>query len=167
MQLREATLDDLDVIAALEQAFFAGDAWSRELVAAELDAPWTTYLVVEDDARILGYAGVSVPADGAPADIQTIAVHPDARRQGLGRVLLLAATAAGEARGATESLLEVRADNLGAQELYRSLGYEQIAVRPRYYQPDDVDAIVMRAVLPLEMAAVSTSLNERQGGSDD
>jgi len=31
--------------------------------------------------------------------------------------------------------------------LYDSLGFEQIAVRVRYYQPDGVDAQVMRVTL--------------------
>jgi ribosomal protein S18 acetylase RimI-like enzyme len=48
------------------------------------------------------------------------------------------------ARGADDVLLEVRADNPTAQRLYERHGFEAIAVRPRYYQPDDVDAIVMR-----------------------
>ena len=51
-------------------------------------------------------------------------------------------------RGASEIFLEVRADNPGAQALYESLGFEGIAIRPRYYQPDDVDAIVMRLSIP-------------------
>ena len=92
---------------------------------------------------------MSVPARRVPADIQTIAVVPEARRRGIGRTLLLALAEAGQRRGAAEALLEVRADNPGAQALYRSMGFEQIAIRPRYYQPDDVDAIVMRAALPL------------------
>ena len=151
VQLRAASPDDLDQIAALERELFGHDAWSRQLVADELEAPWTDYLIAFDhDTAVLGYAGVSVPADGAPADIQTIAVIPAARRRGIGRQLLCALAAAGSRRGANESLLEVRADNPGAQALYLSLGYEPIAVRPRYYQPDDVDAIVMRAALPLE-----------------
>jgi len=40
--------------------------------------------------------------------------------------------------------LEVRADNPSAEGLYLSEGFEEIGRRPRYYQPDDVDAIVMR-----------------------
>lgn len=154
VQLRAATLDDLDTIAALEAQLFGSDAWSTELVAAELSAPWTDYFIATEPANlaeVLGYGGVSVPAQGAPADIQTIAVVPEARRQGIGRHLLCALAEAGQRRGATESLLEVRADNPAAQALYRQLGYEQIAVRPRYYQPDDVDALVMRASLPLEV----------------
>jgi ribosomal protein S18 acetylase RimI-like enzyme len=56
----------------------------------------------------------------------------------------------GEARnrGAGEVFLEVRADNPGAQTLYRTLGFEEIGVRPHYYQPDGVDAIVMRLTVP-------------------
>ena len=40
-------------------------------------------------------------------------------------------------------LLEVRADNPRAQQLYRRYGFEQIHVRPRYYR-DGVDALIMR-----------------------
>ncbi len=40
--------------------------------------------------------------------------------------------------------LEVRADNPVAQALYESEGFIEIARRPRYYQPDDIDAIVMK-----------------------
>ncbi len=47
-------------------------------------------------------------------------------------------------RQASEVFLEVRADNPQAQALYVSLGFEQIAVRSRYYQPDGVDAHIMR-----------------------
>ena len=40
--------------------------------------------------------------------------------------------------------LEVRADNPVAQALYASEGFAEVGRRPRYYQPDDVDAIVMQ-----------------------
>jgi ribosomal protein S18 acetylase RimI-like enzyme len=46
-----------------------------------------------------------------------------------------------------EDFLEVRADNPVAQAMYTAFGFERIAVRPRYYQPDGVDAWVMRASL--------------------
>ena len=150
MHYREATMEDAPRLSELEAALFAGDAWSAELVHSELAAPWTYYLVAEEaPVGIVGYAGVSVVAPGTPADIQTIGLLPEWRRRGIGRELLLQLSAEAVRRGATESLLEVRADNVGAQALYRELGYESIALRPRYYQPDDVDAIIMRAPLPL------------------
>ena len=88
------------------------------------------------------------PRGAGEGDIQTIAVAPRARRHGLGRALMLALIGEARNRAAREVFLEVRADNPGAQTLYRALGFEEIGVRPRYYQPDGVDAIVMRLAVP-------------------
>jgi N6-L-threonylcarbamoyladenine synthase/ribosomal-protein-alanine N-acetyltransferase len=153
--LRRATLDDLDAIMELETSTFGSDAWSRGSMRAELGSRHGYYLVAEvvgradgeprhPDAALAGYAGLLAPAGSGQADIQTIAVAPDARRQGLGRALMVALLEEARTRHAAEVFLEVRADNPNAQELYASLGFEQIAVRPQYYQPDGVDAHIMR-----------------------
>ena len=47
-----------------------------------------------------------------------------------------------------EVFLDVRADNPVAQQLYASAGFMEIGRRPHYYQPDDVDAVVMRLDVP-------------------
>jgi N6-L-threonylcarbamoyladenine synthase/ribosomal-protein-alanine N-acetyltransferase len=155
--LRRATLDDLDAIMALETSTFASDAWSRGMMRDELASPHGYYLVAEGDAipaeagtgggpqhPLAGYAGLLAPRGSGQADIQTIAVAPEARRHGLGRALMLALLDEARERAAAEVFLEVRADNPNARALYDSLGFEQIAVRPRYYQPDGVDAQIMR-----------------------
>ncbi|MCS5499236.1 ribosomal protein S18-alanine N-acetyltransferase [Cnuibacter physcomitrellae] len=148
VELRAATLDDLDDVMALETSTFTTDAWSRESMAAELSSAHCRYVVaVDDDGAFAGYGGVLVPAGSKDADIQTIAVAPERRGTGLGRRLMERLLAEAVDRGAREVFLEVRADNPVAQALYLSLGFEQIAVRPRYYQPDGVDALVMRASL--------------------
>ena len=51
---------------------------------------------------------------------------------------------AGRLAGAERVFLEVRADNPAAQTLYADLGFAPVGLRPHYYQPDDVDAVVMR-----------------------
>lgn len=141
--LRAARLDDLEQIWAIESETFAGEAWSLELMRDELTADHRAYLVLENAAgAILGYGGLL--AVGEEGDIQTIALAPAVRGTGQGRRLMHALLAAAEARGVREVFLEVRADNPTARGLYASLGFEQIGVRPRYYQPDDVDAIVMK-----------------------
>lgn len=144
VELRDAGLVDLDAIMALESATFPSDAWSREMMAAELAAAHTRYFVALDGADVVGYAGVSAPVGATQADIQTIAVDPAHRRRGIGAVLLSRLLDEARARGVDDVLLDVRADNPGAQALYERHGFSAIAVRPRYYQPDDVDAIVMR-----------------------
>lgn len=157
--LRPATLDDLDVIMALETATFTTDAWSRESMAAELASEHCRYVVaVDDDERgFLGYGGVLVPSGSKDADIQTIAVVPEARGTGLGRRLMERLLGEARDRGAREVFLEVRADNPVAQALYLSLGFEQIAIRPRYYQPDEVDALVMRAPVTASRSTVGAT----------
>ncbi|WP_395640601.1 ribosomal protein S18-alanine N-acetyltransferase [Pseudolysinimonas sp.] len=143
--LRRATADDLDAIMAIETEMFPTDAWSPELMAAELAGPHGYYLVAQAaDGTVDGYAGLLAPRGSGQADIQTIAVVPRARRRGLGRTLMLALLNEARRREATEVFLEVRADNPGAQALYAALGFAEIAVRPNYYQPDGVDAVVMR-----------------------
>jgi N6-L-threonylcarbamoyladenine synthase/ribosomal-protein-alanine N-acetyltransferase len=149
-ELRRATLDDLDPIMTLETSTFVTDAWSTESMAGELASEHTFYLYAFDPAApdaLAGYGGLLAPRDSGEGDIQTLAVAPHARRHGLGRTLVTTLLAEAASRGAHEVFLEVRADNPGARALYDSLGFEQIAVRAKYYQPDGVDAQIMRVRL--------------------
>jgi [ribosomal protein S18]-alanine N-acetyltransferase len=148
--LRVATPDDLDAIMALETSTFVSDAWSAESMSSELASKHTYYLFAFDPSspRVLaGYGGLLAPRGSGDGDIQTLAVAENARRHGLGRTLVTALVAEAASRGAKQVFLEVRADNPGARALYDSLGFEQIAVREKYYQPDGVDAQIMRVIL--------------------
>ena len=59
--------------------------------------------------------------------VKDLAVHPGARRRGLGRALMLAAFHAFQQRGATHVDLKVREENVAAQALYHSLGMRVVA----------------------------------------
>lgn len=155
MTLREATPEDLDAIMAIENRSFPTDAWSAETMAAELASPHGRYLVDEHEGAVVGYGGVRALLGSADADIQTIALLAEHRGQGRGRALLRALLAAAVERGAREVFLEVRADNPAAEGLYLAEGFEELARRPHYYQPDDVDAIVMRVRLGSGEASVT------------
>ena len=84
---------------------------------------------------------------GATADVLTIAVDPGRQGHGLGRRLLERLTAEARGSGAEALLLEVRADNEPARNLYLRAGFEHIRTRRNYYRPDNVDAHIMRANL--------------------
>lgn len=151
LQLRDADAGDIDAVMAIEHAVFPSDAWSRESMLAELSNRHTRYLVAFDqDAPddLLAYAGLLAPKGAAQADIQSVAVVESARRRGLARTLVQTLVAEARDRGAREIFLEVRVDNPNAQALYDSLGFERIAVRKGYYQPDNVDGVVMRLDVP-------------------
>lgn len=133
----------LEAVHALERQLFSPDTWSVETFWSELAAPRRWYVVATDpDGGVLGYAGLA--GSGAEADVQTIAVAPAAQGTGLGRLLLDALVDRAAQQGATSVLLEVRADNIAAIALYRRAGFERISLRRRYYQPGDVDALIMR-----------------------
>jgi ribosomal-protein-alanine N-acetyltransferase len=136
---------DVERLVPLERELFGDTAWTAAAFWSELAHPDSRcYLVAEGDpdGDLLGYAGVMF--SGSEADVQTLAVTPSAQGRGIGALLLRALIDRAARRGATSVLLEVRADNDAAIALYRRSGFERIGVRRRYYQPGDVDALVMR-----------------------
>ena len=80
--------------------------------------------------------------------MMNIAVHPDYRRRGVGRALVLALCKALRRQMLASALtLEVRDSNAPAIALYDSLGYEQIGQRKNYNQPPKEDARILRKEL--------------------
>ncbi|MEI2778691.1 MAG: ribosomal protein S18-alanine N-acetyltransferase [Tetrasphaera sp.] len=138
---------DIPAVAAAEAELFPDDAWSPASWWGELAArPRRDYVIaVDPGGALLGYAGAD--HGGEVSDLMTIAVTSAARGRGLGRLLLAEIEHRARARGAAALLLEVRADNAAALELYRSSGFDVLSTRRRYYQPGDVDAVVMRKLL--------------------
>lgn len=141
--IREAMLDDLESIWSIESAVFGRDAWSRDLLCEELTAAHRHYLVLVDDTgTVCGYGGLlSVGTEG---DIQTLATDERVRGNGQGRRIIVALLDEARRAGVREVFLEVRADNPVAKSLYESLGFDEIGIRPHYYQPDGIDAVVMK-----------------------
>ncbi len=158
--LREMRWWDIDPVFLLEKELFPDDAWSRGMFWSELAharGPLATrrYVVAMDGDRLVGYAGLA--AAGDLADVQTIAVARDHWGTGLGARLLTDLLQAATAFECAEVMLEVRVDNTRAQKLYERFGFEPIGFRRGYYQPGNVDALVMRRTDP------STSATGVQG----
>ena len=144
--LREAHWTDVAALAELERDLFAHDAWAEPTWWAELAGrPRRDYVVLTDADGILGYAGLDHGGD--VADVMTVAVAPRGQGRGVGGRLLDEQERRARARGAASLMLEVRADNAAARHLYERAGYVLLSTRRRYYQPGDVDALVMRKLL--------------------
>ncbi|MEU1184402.1 ribosomal protein S18-alanine N-acetyltransferase [Streptomyces sp. NPDC005820] len=149
--LREMRWWDIDPVLELEKDLFPEDAWSRGMFWSELahsrGAEATRrYLVAEQGGRVVGYAGLASAGD--LADVQTIAVARDQWGTGLGGRLLTELLRAATAFDCAEVMLECRVDNVRAQKLYERFGFEAIGFRRGYYQPGNVDALVMRLTDP-------------------
>ncbi|MFE6776930.1 ribosomal protein S18-alanine N-acetyltransferase [Streptomyces sp. NPDC057702] len=148
---------DIAPVLALEDALFPEDAWSpgmfwSELAHARGAGATRHYVVAQDGAgHLVGYAGLAA-VDGT-GDVQTIAVAREHWGTGLGARLLGELLTAATAFECHEVLLEVRVDNARAQRLYERFGFEPIGFRRGYYQPGNVDALVMRLSGPAAPAA--------------
>ncbi|MFE1911605.1 ribosomal protein S18-alanine N-acetyltransferase [Streptomyces anandii] len=170
---------DIDPVLELEKDLFPEDTWSRGMFWSELAharGPEATrrYVVAELPApdgpdgaagggRIVGYGGLV--ATGEQGDVQTIAVARDHWGSGLGARLLTELLRAATAFECTEVMLECRVDNLRAQRLYERFGFEPIGFRRGYYQPGNVDALVMRLADPASASPASpaTPVNGVEG----
>ena len=75
--------------------------------------------------------------------VATIATHPDFRRRGLGKKILVHALLAAQEEGVIRAFLEVREKNEAAQNLYRNLGFVEDGRRKEYYKDTMEDAILM------------------------
>lgn len=159
--LREMRWWDIERVLRLEHVLFPEDAWTAGLFWSELAharGPGATrrYLVAETPASdggesdLVGYGGLA--AVGGTGDIQTIGVLPARRGVGLGARLMGELLAAAAEFGCHEVMLEVRVDNAPAQRLYERFGFTRIGLRRGYYQPGNVDALVMRVEMPARSA---------------
>ncbi len=139
---------DIPVLASYEKELFPYSPWSTAQFKEEFAGiPTTRFMsVAETDNQIVGYCGVFLPAPGVEADVLTVAVLPDFRRQGIAREFMRQIGEWAKDRGASALMLEVEKSNSAAIELYKSLGYMQISVRMDYYGPGQ-DAFVMRKEL--------------------
>jgi ribosomal-protein-alanine N-acetyltransferase len=136
---------DLAAVALLETAVFGEEAWSADMLAAELagEPGGRYYLVAEEDGALAGYGGLLAPG-GGQADVLTLAVSEDRWGRGIGAALLVGLLTEARRRGCTEVFLEVRTDNDRAKRLYQRFGFVQVGLRRGYYQPSGADALVMR-----------------------
>ena len=174
--LREMAAGDLEAVARIEGELFGAEAWSRDLLAAELAASHRPmadrrYVVVESEEsdgdgdgdaydpadcavgtgshgpRLLGYAGLYHAGGLTSADLLTIATVPAVRGRGIASLMLTELVSTAREMSCPDVLLEVRQSNETAQRLYTRHGFVPIGRRRRYYQAPPEDAVVMRLTL--------------------
>lgn len=120
------------------------DAYRREL----LKNPNAVMLVARSllpGRSVLGFFAGWIIED--ELHVNNVASHPAYRRVGIGRGLMEAGIDEARLRGGAFVLLEVRASNNAAQELYRRLGFSFINRRRDYYRAPTEDAFVMKLQL--------------------
>jgi ribosomal-protein-alanine acetyltransferase len=132
VEVREAVPEDLPFIDAIQRACPEASVWKPQDYLAH------GCLVAERGGRLAGFIVFRQTGPGE-AELLNVAVDPSARRQGLGSMLVeKALTHCGG-----EMFLEVRASNIAACNLYKTLGFSQVGLRRDYYRNPAEDGIVM------------------------
>jgi ribosomal-protein-alanine N-acetyltransferase len=146
--LEAATEGDVPALLALERLCFSQPWTARNFRDALADTERGLVLVLRGPAArtdpgrgVLGYCCFQTVVD--EMHIHNLAVDPARQGRGLGRKLLELALRLGARRGAERALLEVRQSNWAAQRLYRSLGFQGVAVRRGYYTHPSEDALIL------------------------
>lgn len=132
--------EDIPDIVEIEATAFY-DAWNAGMLLNELENELTTYVVMEQEGRLVGYAGFWLVA--GEAQVTRVAVAEAERGQGLGTRLTAAMVNKAWELGAEAVTLEVRESNLAAQKAYLTCGFASEGIRPNYYEDNHENAVIM------------------------
>ena len=130
---RRAQRDDLEAVEAIQTAspeaarWPAGDYLAHEFTIAIYDGAVAGFLVWRS-------------VDDGECEVLNLAIAPEFRRRGLARELLKPLL---NLRN-TRVFLEVRESNRGARMFYKSMGFQEVSIRQKYYEMPCESAIVMK-----------------------
>ncbi len=148
IELRKYSAADLFRLSVLDQQCFPpGIAYSRAELRAFLEHPSSFTVLACEGRAILGFAIVRPVLRHAPArdralHLLTIDVAPEARRQGVGSLLMRWILGKATELGAVVIMLEVAVDNLSARHFYERSGFTRAGIIPGYYN-GKIDALRM------------------------
>ena len=140
INFRLLTEADLPVIVDIEATAFY-DAWNESMLRNELSNGLTTYLVMESEGKVIGYAGFWLVV--GEAQVTRVAVLEELRGLGLGTRLTAALVNKAWELGAEAVTLEVRESNVAAQRAYLTCGFASEGIRPNYYEDNHENAVIM------------------------
>ncbi len=140
VRVRQANGNDLDALVRLE-AQSNPVPWSRQMIATELHRSQGALLVATERGEVIGY--ICCAGQGDSWHVLNVAVDTGCRNRGVGAQLVDAAIAALHGNPFRRYTLEVRVSNEPAIRLYRSRGFTDSGVRPRYYSNNQEDALIM------------------------
>ncbi|WP_417664945.1 peptidase C39 family protein [Pseudidiomarina sp.] len=147
IELVAANRNDLDELEQLEIRSFVTDRISRRSFKRFIDQHIGDFRVAKFEGRVVGYFIVLYRQATELARLYSLAVDPEFRRCGIGRMLLDAAETAADEKHCLFMRLEVKIDNFAALKMYHHAGYYDMEIRPEYYE-DDSDALVLQKLLP-------------------
>jgi ribosomal-protein-alanine acetyltransferase len=136
------TPDDIAAVMAIAASLKDAPQWGRSGYEAVFAAAPQRIALVAEAGTVVGFVVAAVVAP--EAEIESISVAAEYQRRGVGRRLFAALEVELRRLGCTEILLEVRASNAAAWEMYEGLGFRENGRRAGYYADPVEDGVLMR-----------------------
>lgn len=137
--IRKAEPSDAHILSLIDKECLAAECWSENAFSEDLKRKDTLTLIAEYEGRAMGFINVSVVLP--EANINTVAVLPSFRRNGIADILISAVVSG--LSDIEDFHLEVRESNTPAISLYRKNGFEEDGVRKNFYTNPTENAILM------------------------
>jgi ribosomal-protein-alanine N-acetyltransferase len=138
--IRRLAYSDLPGVIAIERRSFPAP-WSLAMFVLELSKPSGICLAASDGENLLGYLICS--RYDQVWHLMNVAVAPERRRAGVASGLIRRLLEESGEGAELPITLEVRVTNRDAITMYEGLGFRSAGVRPRYYQDNGEDALIM------------------------
>lgn len=140
----DVSAEHITQIEEIERKCFSRP-WTVGQLRSQMRDAQHEFIAAVDDGRVLGYVGLMYVLD--EGYISNVAVHPDARRQGIGDTLIDALAAKAAELELAFLTLEVRESNAPAIALYAKHGFHPVGKRKNYYDAPKEDAVLMTCYL--------------------
>jgi ribosomal-protein-alanine N-acetyltransferase len=143
LELRRLRASEVPDVMEIESVSFGRHHWSEESFYNEMNNQVGRYyaLVHKDINKLIGYLGFWLIAD--ESHVTTVAVKPEYRGNALGELMLTQCLERCAQHSIHWVTLEVRVSNYNAQNLYYKYGFASVGIRPKYYQDNQEDALIM------------------------
>ena len=140
----DVSTEHIPQIEEIERECFSRP-WTAEQLKSQMRDAQHEFIATMDGGRVLGNVGLMYVLD--EGYISNVAVHPDARRQGIGDTLIDALAAKAAELELAFLTLEVRESNAPAIALYAKHGFHPVGKRKNYYDAPKEDAVLMTCYL--------------------
>ena len=140
----DVSAEHITQIEEIERECFSRP-WTAEQLKSQMRDAQHEFIATMDGGRVLGYVGLMYVLD--EGYISNVAVHPEARRQGIGDALIDALAAKAAELELAFLTLEVRESNAPAIALYAKHGFHPVGKRKNYYDAPKEDAVLMTCYL--------------------
>ncbi len=142
IEIRRIDEESAYMAAILERIYFS-HPWSEKAILEEAARGY--FIAAYFDGVFAGYAGMTEVLD--ECGICNIAVMPEFRRHGVGKVLVADLIRRAKEKNAFVIMLEVRKSNIPAIKLYEKMGFELVGERKNFYDKPQEDALLYNLYL--------------------